>query len=75
MFHRSYGLRNMNIFIKMFDDRLVIESPGAFPPFVTPDNIYDSHHPRNPHLMNALYFLDFVKCANEGTRRMRDMMA
>jgi ATP-dependent DNA helicase RecG len=73
--HRSYGLRNMNIFVKMFDDRLVIESPGAFPPFVTPKNIYDSHHPRNPHLMNALYLLDFVKCANEGTRRMRDTMA
>jgi ATP-dependent DNA helicase RecG len=73
--HRSYGLRNMNIFIKMFDDRLVIESPGAFPPFVTPKNIYDSHHPRNPHLMNALYFMQYVKCANEGTRRMRDTMA
>jgi ATP-dependent DNA helicase RecG len=72
--HRSYGLKNMNIFIKMFDDRLVIESPGAFPPFVTPENIYDSHHPRNPQLMNALYYLDFVKCANEGTRRMRDTM-
>ena len=73
--HRSYGLRNMNIFVKMFDDRLVIESPGAFPPFVTPENIYESHHPRNPHLMNALAFLKFVKCANEGTRRMRDTMA
>ncbi len=73
--HRSYGLRNMNIFVKMFDDRLVIESPGPFPPFVTPENIYDSHHPRNPHLMNAMYYLDFVKCANEGTRRIRDTMA
>jgi|SRR5271157_5462358 len=73
--HRSYGLRNMNIFVKMFDDRLVIESPGPFPPFVTPENIYDSHHPRNPHLMSAMYYLDFVKCANEGTRRIRDTMA
>lgn len=73
--HRSYGaLRNMVIFVKMFDDRLMIESPGGFPPFVTPENIYESHHPRNPQLMNALQFLDFVKCANEGTRRMRDSM-
>jgi hypothetical protein len=24
--------------------------------------------------MNALYFLSFVKCANEGTRRIRDLM-
>jgi ATP-dependent DNA helicase RecG len=64
----------MNIFVKMFDNRLVIESPGAFPPFVTPDNIYNSHHPRNPHLMRGMFYLDFVKCHNEGTRRMRDTM-
>ncbi|CCJ06654.1 ATP dependent DNA helicase RecG [Methylocystis sp. SC2] len=47
--HRSYALKNMNIFVKMFDDRLVVESPGGFPPFVTADNIYDMHQPRNPH--------------------------
>jgi ATP-dependent DNA helicase RecG len=73
--HRSYGLRNMPIFIKMFDNRLVIESPGGFPPLVTPQNIYDVHHPRNPHLMSALQSLKFVKCAHEGTRRIRDTMA
>jgi ATP-dependent DNA helicase RecG len=73
--HRSYALRNMYIFVKMFDDRLVIESPGGLPPLVTPENIYDVHHPRNPHLMDAMYYLDFVKAANEGTRRMRDLMS
>src|SRR5436189_5984129 len=64
----------MPVFIKMFDDRLEVESPGGFLPFVTPQNIYDQHHPRNPDLMNALYFLDYVKCAHEGTRRMRQTM-
>jgi len=73
--HRSYALRNMVIFVKMFDDRLVIESPGGLPPLVTPENIYDVHHPRNPRLMDAMYYLDFVKAANEGTRRMRDLMS
>jgi len=73
--HRSYGLKNMNIFIKMFDDHLVIESPGGFPPFVTPENIYDVHNPRNPYLMEAMFYLEFVKCAHEGTRRIRDTMA
>jgi ATP-dependent DNA helicase RecG len=73
--HRSYGLRNMNIMVKMFDDRLVVESPGGFPPFVTPENIYTAHHPRNPKLMDAMFYLDFVKCHNEGTRRIRDAMA
>ncbi len=75
--HRSYGngLKTTNIFVKMFDNRLVIESPGGFPPFVTPENIYDTHRPRNPYLMEAMRHLDFVKCAHEGTRRMRAVMS
>lgn len=74
--HRSYGLmKNMNIFVKMFDDRLVIESPGGFPPPVTAATVYEMHQPRNPHLMEAMRYLEFVKCAREGTRRMRESMA
>ncbi|MCY2988711.1 MAG: putative DNA binding domain-containing protein [Planctomycetota bacterium] len=74
--HRSYGngLRNMMIFVKMFDDRLEIESPGGFLPFVTPETIYGQSCPRNPMLMQAMYYLKFVKMAAEGTRRMRDTM-
>jgi ATP-dependent DNA helicase RecG len=73
--HRSYGLKNMNIFVKMFDDKLVIESPGGFPPLVTPENIYESHHPRNPTLMRAMWYMGLVKEHAEGTKRMRDSMA
>jgi ATP-dependent DNA helicase RecG len=72
--HRSYSLKNSPIFVKMFDDRLEIESPGGFMPFITPDNIYEQHHPRNPQLMDALFYLAFVKCAHEGTRRMKQTM-
>jgi len=72
--HRSYGLRNMNIFVKMFDDKLVVESPGGFPPTITPENIIGAHSPRNPHLMDAMFYLDLVKEHGEGTRRMRDTM-
>lgn len=72
--HRSYSLRTMNVFVKMFDDRLEVENPGGFPPLVTPQNIYDIHKPRNPYLMDALRYFDYVKCANEGTRRIRDTM-
>ena len=66
--HRSYGngLRNSNIFVRMFDDRLEIESPGPFPPLVTPERLF--HNPKNPKLMEALYHLEHVRCANEGTR-------
>jgi ATP-dependent DNA helicase RecG len=73
--HRSYVLKTMVTFVKMFDDRLVIESPGGFPPPVTPETIYYTHSPRNPHLMQALFFMDFVKLSNEGTRRIRDTMS
>jgi ATP-dependent DNA helicase RecG len=73
--HRSYNLRNMHTVIKMFDNRLEVESPGGFPPMVTPDNIYDVHSPRNPHLMDALFYLKFVLCEHEGTRRIRDSMS
>lgn len=72
--HRSYSLRNMNIFVKMFDDRIEIESPGGFPPLVTPENIYTSHNPRNPKVFDAMQYLGFVVGAREGTRRMRDSM-
>ena len=72
--HRSYNLRAMHIVIKMFDNRLEVESPGGFPPLVTPENIYDIHSPRNPHLMDALFYLKYVLCEHEGTRRIRDSM-
>ena len=72
--HRSYGMKNMHITVEMFYDRLVVESPGGFPSFVTPENIYDTQHARNPKLMDAMFYLGFVKFANEGTKRIRSEM-
>jgi ATP-dependent DNA helicase RecG len=72
--HRSYSLKHMNIFIKMFDDRLVVESPGGFPPLVSPENIYEVHHRRNWWLMDALHYLVYVQCENEGAKRIRRAM-
>ena len=72
--HRSYSMKGMNIFVRMFDNRLEIESPGGFMPFVTPENIYESHVRRNYFLMDAMYYLAFVKCESEGTKRMRSAM-
>lgn len=72
--HRSYNLKNMNIFVKLFEDRFVVESPGAFLPPTTADTVFEAHNPRNPKTMWALHYLDFVQCAFEGTRRMRDTM-
>ncbi len=74
--HRSYNFKNMVTFIKMFDDRIVVENPGGFYPPTTAETISDiGHNPRNPYLMNALFYFDLVKCAHEGTRRMRASMS
>lgn len=72
--HRSYNLRSMPIFVKMFDDKFVVESPGSFLPPTTAATVYEAHNPRNSKLMWSLYYFDWVQCAFEGTRRMRDIM-
>jgi ATP-dependent DNA helicase RecG len=72
--HRSYNLKNMNIFVKLFEDKFVVESPGAFLPPTTASTVFEAHNPRNPNTMWALHYFEYVQCAFEGTRRMRDEM-
>lgn len=72
--HRSYSLQGSNIFVRMFDDHFVVESPGAFPAFVTPQNIYEVHYRRNWWLMDAMFYMKFVLCENEGAKRIRRAM-
>ena len=73
--HRSYHAKTAPIFVRMFDDRLEVESPGGFMPQVTPENIYEMHRPRNTFMMLALRELGEVRCINEGTKRIRKEMA
>lgn len=72
--HRSYNFKTQNIFVKIFDDRFVVESPGGFVPPTTAETIYDAHNPRNPFLMEAMMHLELTFCGFEGTRRMRRAM-
>jgi ATP-dependent DNA helicase RecG len=57
----------------MFDDHFVVESPGAFMPQVTPENLF--HKPRNPFLMFALREFGEVRLIGEGTQRIRREMS
>ncbi|WP_082653073.1 ATP-binding protein [Aureimonas sp. AU22] len=72
--HRSYNLKTQNIFVKIFDDRFVVESPGGFVPPTTSETVYDAHNPRNPFLMEAMMQFELTFCGFEGTRRMRQDM-
>lgn len=70
--HRSYSFQNVPIFVKMFDDHLEVISPGDYPLGVRPGHFI--HNPRNPNLMEAMRYLQHVKMAQEGTRRMFQLM-
>jgi len=72
--HRAYYIKNSNIFIRMFDNRLEIESPGNLPGIVTIENIYEQSFSRNPALMNGFLYLGYVKQASEGLDRMKQEM-
>lgn len=67
--HRSYHAKTQPIFVKLFDDRLIIENPGSFMPSISPDNFV--HKPRNPFLMFVLREYGEVRCISEGTKRIR----
>lgn len=68
--HRSYNYTGDDIRVIMFDDHLVIHSPGALPTLVTPENIRNTHYSRNPYIARALTDLGRVKELGEGVDRI-----
>ena len=67
---RDYSIRGTDIQIKMFDDRIVVESPGKLPGLVKTDNIRHTHFSRNPKIAEFLKVYSFVKEYGEGVDRM-----
>ena len=68
--HRAYNIKGTEIQIKMFDNRLVFESPGRLPGTVKPSNIRHTHFSRNPKIAQFLKAYNFVKEFGEGVDRM-----
>ena len=54
----------------MFDDHIVVESPGKLPGLVRADNIRFTHFSRNPKIAEFLKNYKFVKEFGEGVNRM-----
>ncbi len=73
--HRSYSFSGSEITVKLFPDRMEIESPGGFVPPVNEATIYFTRAARNHHLMDALRYLGYVQMAREGTKRIRESMS
>lgn len=68
--HRDYSIRGTDIQIKLFDNRIVVESPGRLPGLVRADNIRHTHFSRNPKIAEFLRTYNFVKEYGEGVDRM-----
>lgn len=74
--HRDYSIKGTEIQVKMFDDRLVFETPGKLPGIVRTDNIRHTHFSRNPKIGEYLKAYDYVKEFGEGVDRMcRELLA
>ena len=68
--HRAYSITGTDIQIKMFDDHIIVESPGKLPGLVRADNIRFTHFSRNPKIAEFLKNYKFVKEFGEGVNRM-----
>ena len=68
--HREYAMTGRYILIRMYDDRLEIESPGKLPNIVTVDNIKETRYSRNPRISRLLTDFEWVRELNEGVKRI-----
>jgi ATP-dependent DNA helicase RecG len=63
--HRNYQL-NGNVFVRQYNDRLVVESPGGLPIGVTLDNILNRQSPRNRRIAEILALCGLVERSGQG---------
>ena len=73
--HRDYSNSGEYITIKLFDDRLEINSPGKLGGFVTLDTMTTKRYSRNPQIARVLNEMGIVRELNEGVKRIYSEMA
>lgn len=54
--HRDYSL-NDDIHVRIFDNRIEVQSPGRLPGYMTVDNLYEDRFSRNPNIVRMLHNL------------------
>jgi ATP-dependent DNA helicase RecG len=75
--HRDYNIEGATIFVKMFQDRIVVESPGLLPRPLTLDKIRKLNYVpiwRNALITRAMSDMGFIEERGGGIRRMHDFM-
>ena len=72
--HRDYSIKGTDIQIKMFDNRLTVESPGTLPGIVRLNNMRHVHFSRNPKIAQFLHEYEYVQEFGEGVDRLYEVM-
>lgn len=72
--HRDYSIKGTDIQVKMFDDRLTVESPGTLPSVVRLNNMRHVHFSRNPKIAQFLHDYEYVQEFGEGVDRLYEVM-
>ena len=70
--HRDYQLGG-SVFIRQFPRKLVVESPGGFPPEVTLENILDRQSPRNRRIADIFAKCGLVERSGQGMNLMFEL--
>lgn len=68
--HRAYTIHGQMIEVRLYNNRLEIESPGRLPGLVRIANIREAHFQRNPRIARVLNDFGFVQELGEGVDRM-----
>jgi ATP-dependent DNA helicase RecG len=68
--HRDYALMGSFIQVRLFADRLEVQSPGGLGGHLTVDNIAYEQYTRNPHVMRLLEDLGYVERRGLGIDQM-----
>ena len=75
--HRDYTIEGATIMVKMFRDRVMIESPGLLPHPLTLEKIRSLNYKpisRNPIIARAMFDMGIIEERGGGIKRMHDMM-
>lgn len=75
--HRDYTIEGATVIIKMFKDRIIVESPGLLPRPLTLEKIRSLEYKpisRNPIIARAMSDMKFIEERGKGIKLMHDMM-
>ena len=72
--HRDYSIRGEYIRVYIFDDRMLIQSPGSLPGAVTLENMRHQRFSRNPIIARVFSAFDWVRELNEGVDKIYQEM-